>query len=156
MVLPPSGVGPPRVAVRFVEWQKQQETARAKVVSLVEVADDDGANQGEGECELCGRRLKLTFHHLVPKETHGRYLGKALPAHVAEAAVAAGLEPQPTREFLNRYGTMVCRFCHSTIHRFAPNAVLAECFCTVDKLLEQPVITNFVAFASRQSDARRR
>lgn len=60
-----AGSGPPLVAVRFVEWAKQQETARAKVVALVEVAPDEGATQSEGECELCGRCMKLSFHHLV-------------------------------------------------------------------------------------------
>ncbi|KAL1510133.1 hypothetical protein AB1Y20_006465 [Prymnesium parvum] len=148
--LPPSGGGAPRVAVRFVEWQKLQETMRHKVISMVEVADDEGAAESEGECEMCHRSMRLTFHHLVPKETHGRYLGKALPPGVSEAARAAGMEPQPSRELLNRYGAMLCRFCHSTVHRFAPNAVLAERFNTVEKLLAQPEIESFVRFASRQ------
>ena len=52
--------GPPRIVVRFVEWPKVQETARANVVALNEVADDDGAEETEGQCEMCGRCLKLT------------------------------------------------------------------------------------------------
>lgn len=69
---------------------------------MLEVPDDEGADQCDGECELCGRQLQLTFHHLVPKMTHPRYLGKALPADVADAAMGAGLEPEPTKSFLNR------------------------------------------------------
>lgn len=168
--------------VRFVEWGKQQETPRFKIVRLTEMADDEGARESEGDCELCGRCMKLTFHHLVwlrcsstpaptrmlqahclarmyfaqvPKETHNRYLGKHLPAGVAEAARAMDLDPQPSRDFLHQYGAMLCRFCHSTVHRFAPNAVLAERFNTIDKLLEQPTISGFIAFASRQRAGRR-
>ena len=140
----------PRVVVRFKEWAKVQETARKDVVALSEVeADDADAECGEGECEMCGRSLKLTFHHLVPKQTHSRYLGNRLPNGVAAAATSQGLEPQASREFLNRYGVMVCGFCHSTIHRFAPNAVLAERFGTLDALLAAPEIQRFVAFAGR-------
>ena len=57
--------------------------------------------------------MQLTFHHLLPKETHGRYLGKQLPGGVAAAAEEAGFElaAEPTREFLNTYGAELCRFC---------------------------------------------
>ena len=150
LIPPPSGRGAPLVLVRFVEWQKVQETSRAKVVPLAEVADDEDAAEAEGECELCRRSLALTFHHLVPVATHGRYLGKCLPHGVAEAASDRGPAPQPSREFLHSYGAMLCRFCHSTVHRFAPNAVLAERFNTLDKLREQPPLARFVEFASRQ------
>jgi len=157
VAVPISGVGPTRVVVRFAEWQKVQECARSKVVQLTEVPDDDdeGArDHGEGECELCERYLKLTFHHLIPKETHGRYLGKALPSGVAEAAAAGGADAQPTRYFLNSYGSMLCRFCHSTVHRLAPNAVLAERFNTLARLQAQPDIQRFVTFAARQRTTR--
>ncbi|KAL7538409.1 hypothetical protein ACHAWF_006082 [Thalassiosira exigua] len=33
---------------------------------------DDGECIGEGECELCERRIKLTRHHLIPKTTWPR------------------------------------------------------------------------------------
>jgi len=142
--------GAPRLIVRFTEWGKVQETARTAVVPCVDVADDEGSDETEGACELCGRCLKLTFHHLIPKQTHGRYLGAGLPSGVAEAALDVGLEPQPSREFLHRYGAQLCRFCHSTVHRLAPNAVLAERFNTLKKLRAQPEIDRFVQFAARQ------
>ena len=133
----PSGEGPPVVVVRFSEWAKVQETKRTQVVALTEVPDDEGAAESEGRCELCGRQMQLTFHHLLPKETHARcpstlepvdvprrpthqrwswparYLGKRLPDGVAAAATATGLgaAAEPTREFLNTYGAELCRFC---------------------------------------------
>lgn len=150
----------PRFAVRFVEWAKVQETSRAHIVSLVEVADDEDDNEDESagqrkngdSCELCARNITLTFHHLIPKETHARYLTRgSLPEGVAEAAIANGLEPEPlTREFLHRYGVSLCRYCHTTVHRLAPNAVLAERFNTLEKLHENEQISKFVAFAARQ------
>ena len=90
------------------------------------------------------------FHHLIPKQTHSRYLGKCLPAGVVEAAAARDLLAEPSRDFLNRYGSMLCRFCHSTVHRLAPNAVLAERFCTIKTLLSEPTIQRFIAFTARQ------
>ena len=69
--LPNGGDRPPRVAVRFIEWPKVQETARTAVISLAEVPDDDDdggsgdiSRADEGACELCGRCMKLTFHHV--------------------------------------------------------------------------------------------
>ena len=41
---------------------------------------------------------------------------------------------------------------HSTVHRLAPNAVLAERFNTVECLCAQPELAKFAAFASRQRD----
>ena len=151
----------PRFAIRFLEWPKVQETSRTNIVSLAEVADDDenGSDaqsdaSSATECELCARSLELTFHHLIPKETHQRYLTRgSLPEGVAEAVIAAGLEPHPlTRELLHRHGAMLCRFCHSTVHRLAPNAVLAERFNTVEKLQASEEIVKFVAYAARQKN----
>ena len=51
---------------------------------------------------------------------------------------------------LHSFGAILCRFCHSTVHRFAPNAALAERFNTLEKLQAQPAIERFVAYASRQ------
>ena len=41
---------------------------------------------------------------------------------------------------------------HSTVHRLAPNAVLAERFNTVECLCAQPELAKFASFASRQRD----
>ena len=82
----PSGEGPPVVVVRFSEWPKVQETRRTQVVALTEVPDDEGATEREGCCELCGRQMKLTFHHLLPKETHARYPSKVDPVPVPRLA----------------------------------------------------------------------
>ena len=89
---PASGGG--ALLVRFVQWPKLQRTPRKDVVSLASVAADDGAEddadgRGEGTCELCLRCIALTFHHLVPKSTHSKYVGKALPPGLPDEACCA-------------------------------------------------------------------
>ena len=142
------GSGPPLLVVRFLEWPKVQTTKRANVVPLAAAIGDDGDDDddddgegGEGECVMCARRLKLTFHHLVPKATHSKYVGRFVPPGLPEDAV-------PTKMYLNSYGLMVCRACHSVIHRHAPNAVLALKFNTLERLLDAPSIAKWVDYAA--------
>ena len=68
--------------------------------------DDDSGDLKEGTCEMCERELLLTFHHLIPKDVHATYLKKRLPR---------GIEGEPTRGFLNTYGSMICRKCHNMV-----------------------------------------
>ena len=138
------------VLVRFIEWGKVQRTAARDVTRLASVVDDDEEGDSGGrlrgcDCEICGRMTKLTFHHLVPKETHHRYVGKCLPEGLLDAVPDA----EPTRIFLNSYGAMLCRPCHSTVHKFAPNGVLAQRFFTLERLLAQEPIQRWAKFAAK-------
>ena len=148
-----------QLIVRFLQWAKLQPTARKHVVPLAAVADeefesdDDGTDQQEerqrdaagrkvGACCLCSRAMQLTFHHLIPKQLHKRYLGgRALPKGLPTDA-------EPTRSFLGQYGIMICRPCHSVVHRSAPNAILAERFCTLETLREAPAVAKWIAYAA--------
>ena len=135
------------VTVRFSEWAKAQRTPRAQVVAVAAAVEDDDEScaAGRGECDLCGRDyLPLTFHHLVPKETHPRWLGKALPPGLEGVDGAA-----PTRDFFNSHGASLCRPCHSTVHGLAPNALLATTFNTIEKLRQDPCLAGWAAFAGR-------
>ena len=139
------------ILVRFLQWNKPQVTKRNQVVPLASVIDeDDDEEEGDGErrvgtCELCARALPLTFHHLVPKSTFSKYTSR-------RCCLPAGLPPEAeaTKAFLGRYGTMVCRPCHSVIHRHAPNAVLAEKWNSLQSLAEAPSIAKWVAYAATQ------
>ncbi|CAE7569757.1 yisB [Symbiodinium sp. CCMP2456] len=131
----PSG----RLKLIFIEYGKPQEANQEEVRALTEVADEGDA--GEGECEMCERDLKLTFHHLIPKDKHPTYLGKRLPN---------GVEGEPTRSFLNSYGLMICRQCHNTVHSIASNEVLAIEYNSLQKLLMHPVIQRWIEFAKRR------
>jgi len=63
--------------VRFVEYGKAQFARYDKLMLNETVADDEGVEDmvvEEGECEVCRRSIFLTFHHLIPKQTHNRWL----------------------------------------------------------------------------------
>ena len=72
---------------------------------------------------------------------HSKYVGRFVPPGLPEDAV-------PTKMYLNSYGLMVCRACHSVIHRHAPNAVLALKFNTLERLLDAPSIAKWVDYAA--------
>lgn len=131
----------------FLEYGKPQDTAASDIRAMDTIVDD-GDTEGklqEGDCEMCGRHLLLTFHHLIPKDTHPTYLKKRLPA---------GIEGEPTRSFLNTYGTMVCRQCHSYIHSLASNEVLAKEYNTLTKILEHPRVQRWVEWAGKQRNGK--
>jgi hypothetical protein len=110
-----------------------------------DVADDDGT------CELCERDVRRTFHHLIPKETHSKYLKKkTLPENIKAIAMGIGVEPSMGRVWLNTYGTMICGPCHSAVHNAASNEDLAENYNTVELLLEHPKILAFAKYNSKQ------
>jgi len=68
---------------------------------------------------MCERHMKLTFHYLIPKELHSRYMKKnRLPVNLK---TDRDFKMVP---FLRQFGIYVCR--HSAIHRCEPNKVLAE------------------------------
>eukprot|EP00439_Symbiodinium_sp_Y106_P024258 s2210_g2.t4 len=133
----PSG----RLKLIFIEYGKPQEAKQDEVRALTDVADEGDGIAGEGECEMCERDLKLTFHHLIPKDKHPTYLGKRLPN---------GVEGEPSRSFLNSYGLMICRQCHNTVHSIASNEVLAIQYNSLQKLLTHPVIQRWIEFAKRR------
>ena len=110
-----------------------------------DVPDDDGT------CELCERDVRRTFHHLIPKETHNRYLKKkTLPENITAIANEIGIDASMSRVWLNTYGTMICSSCHSAVHRAASNEELAEKYNTVELLLEHPQVYAFAKYNSKQ------
>jgi hypothetical protein len=133
--------------VIFLQYGSPQDTPAANIRMQESIVDDEGAEDAmqEGECEMCSRQLLLTFHHLIPKDTHPTYLKKRLPV---------GIEGEPTRGFLNTYGTIVCRQCHSYIHRLASNDVLAREYNTLEKILEHPLVQRWVEWAGKQRSGR--
>lgn len=126
-----------------------------KVAGLIELltgggeetatTEEDDFVVDDGSCEMCERVMRRTFHHLIPKEVHHRYMKKQkLPQNLV------GSKVQCTTVGLNTYGTLICRQCHSAIHRTESNDVLAEKYNTVDLLLSHPQIYAFAKWNSKQ------
>jgi hypothetical protein len=129
--------------------------------------DHDRERLEDGECELCDRYIKLTKHHLIPKETWSRIQTKL--THAAEAKrkgeldKAAFLLGPGLENVLDALSTDkasirgilqdtcdICRQCHSAIHRTHSNMELALHYNTVNKLLEDDSISKFCRWASKQ------
>lgn len=126
----------------FLEYGRPLTVASAAVRALEDVPDEGEGELTDGDCELCARYLKLTFHHLIPQHTHSKYIGKRLPP---------GIEGEPTRIFLNGYGTMICRHCHNAVHQAETNAVLATTYNTVAKLAAHSVLQRWIEYAKKQA-----
>jgi len=130
----------------------------------------DGDYIQDGDCELCERHMKLTRHHLIPKDTWGRIRPRFLNAsphylngdfETASNIMRIGTLP-PTlsslhlaspfsiKLFLGNYIAKICRPCHSMVHRVFDNVELAEQYNTVDKLLEDDRVRNFCKWANKQ------
>lgn len=94
-----------------------------------DVNSDHGVE--DGFCELCDRELRLTRHHLIPRETHDRVSKtKGTP-----------------KEVLNRTA-LLCRMCHNAVHRFFTNIELAYDYNTIDLLLGDERVYKYAKWAS--------
>lgn len=65
-------------------------------------------------CLICHRYVGLTSHHVYPKETHKKLLRKTT---LTKEALATTID--------------ICRLCHSTVHSFFTNELLATDFYTI-------------------------
>ena len=91
-----------------------------------------------GDCELCGRERRLTFHHLIPVTVHKNKWFKQ----------------RFSREEMSR-GALLCTDCHSAVHAFVSEKELGRELNTVDKLRSHDDIGRFVRWVSRQQGKRR-
>ena len=87
----------------------------------------------DNNCELCERTRELTFHHLVPRSMHKRKW------------VQRSFSAEQRQE-----GLMLCRDCHSAIHRFFDCAELARNRYSKEKLLEHDDFLAFVLWIRKQ------
>ncbi|OHX68415.1 hypothetical protein [Flammeovirga pacifica] len=87
----------------------------------------------EGCCALCEKNTTLTFHHLIPKSNHkNKWFRK-------------NFELKEMRE----KGIMVCRKCHSFIHKSHSEKELGKNLNSLEKLLEERQIKKYVDWAKK-------
>lgn len=87
-------------------------------------------------CELCGRDdTYLNFHHLIPKFVHKK--GK--------------FTRQYEKEYMSEHGIWICKYhCHSQLHRFFTEKYLAEHLNTLEKLLANQKVTDYIEWHKKQ------
>ena len=101
-------------------------------------SEEEEFSSTEKFCLMCEREnVRLTRHHLYPRETH-------------HAMQKKGIE----KEVLNKT-IPVCGMCHGTIHRFFSNAELSADFFTLDRLMANERIYKYAAWASKQGKCKR-
>lgn len=85
-------------------------------------------------CELCDRDTALTFHHLIPRRAHGK----------------RRIRERFDRRDLHTRGLWLCRLCHRQLHRFYSEMELAERLNTRERILAEPAMQRFLAWARKQ------
>ena len=128
----PSGEAP-RVEITFVEF------GGSNIVDLADVRLESEllvSPKAAGVCPMCERKLPLTFHHLIPRTTHGKYLREGYSV-----------------DELNK-GVDLCRPCHSAVHRAEDEKTLGAEWRTLDALLTHPAIIKWIAYARKLSTRR--
>lgn len=82
-------------------------------------------------CELCGRKVpNITRHHLIPQTRHKNKRNKK----------------QFDREDVKSRIALLCRPCHSHVHKTLCNKDLEREFNTIETLRQHPDISKFVAW----------
>ncbi|WP_350562288.1 HNH endonuclease [Psychrobacter sp. CAL346-MNA-CIBAN-0220] len=101
--------------------------------------DYNNSNEQVGDkdivCELCGRsELTLTRHHLIPQSRHNK-------AHTQRTF---------SRESMRTDIAILCRPCHSQIHRIFDNHELSRYYHTIKRLQGHSEVQKFVSWVKKR------
>ena len=135
---------PPDVAEKFTDTlgcsfgEFCKELYEDRFAKEKEIEED---NIPPGCCEVCERHTSLTRHHLYPQELHKKVSKKT------------GISINDLKQLSSGHIALICRMCHSTIHRLFSNEELAESMYTVDLLLEDEGFFRYAKWASKQGVA---
>lgn len=110
-------------------WRERYEVIESK-------EDDEIDTIPAGYCLICERKVKLTKHHLFPREMHKNLTKKGYDDNALNLTIA------------------ICKMCHATIHRFFTNEELAQSYYSIDLLLEDEKFLKYAKWASAQADGR--
>lgn len=99
------------------------------------VGPSDADSDNDLACELCGRReVKLTRHHLIPRARHNK---KRTQRHFSRGEMVGEI-------------AMLCRACHSQVHRTFDNHQLANHYHTVQRLKEHSEMDKFIKWIKKR------
>jgi len=121
----------------------------------------------DGECELCERFIKLTRHHLIPRVTWKKMkkrlsnisdarskcdsnrLTALIQGSKLDELVPAPMSSKEIGNLLNNTA-LICRPCHSMVHKLHENFELAENYYTIDLLLTNENVVKHCKWANKQ------
>ena len=86
-------------------------------------------------CYICGTTENITFHHLIPKTCHSK---KWFRKHF-------------TKEDMKTRGVLLCRSCHSFVHRKITEKELGKNHNTIETLMEHEEINKYAAWARKKT-----
>ena len=103
------------------------------------IRDPHDQNLRNGDCELCGRSVSLTFHHLIPRTLHRK------PRY----------QKRYTKDEMRHRGLYLCCLCHNGIHTLIPDEKdLGQTFNTKEALLAHEPMARHVAWVRKQKGQR--
>ena len=88
----------------------------------------------DGRCLLCEQPSHLTFHHLVPKQLHGK----------------RQVRLRYSAQALRHHGIWICRACHTFLHATFDARTLATHLDSLDALRVEPAVMRHLTWASKQ------
>ncbi len=86
-----------------------------------------------GDCALCRRSTRLTFHHLIPRKVHRRSFFRR----------------KYSRDELQS-GVDLCRLCHRGLHTLYDEMELAKRLSTLAALQQDPAVQKHVTWVRKQ------
>jgi len=124
--------------------------------SLLEEEEED--NGPVCACPICTRRIKLTSHHLVPREVHNQLVRRGnLPENI-ESLYQQFLQNGgkkaskcSRKAWLKLHTVNICKGCHSHLHRLESNKNLALKFNTLHLVREHPGMLRWASYASKKT-----
>ncbi|KAJ3088639.1 hypothetical protein HK100_007984, partial [Physocladia obscura] len=106
------------------KWQQKNLEHENEEIKTSGANESDESSDAEylepGACEICYRVKKLSFHHLIPRMTHKRVVGKGLF----------------TKNECRTRGIKICSKCHRMLHKTWTHMELALERNTLDKIME--------------------
>lgn len=107
------------------------QNSQADIINNSEGSTDTTTNT----CELCTRTdLALTRHHLIPRARHNK----------------ARTQRHFSREKMKVDIAMLCRPCHSQVHRLFDNHELARYYYTIERLQSHSEVQKFINWVKKR------
>lgn len=111
-------------------------------------SDDEALEVDITACQMCDRSMPLTFHHLFPKKIHKRLQERTHKGHSESKGIP--------KDELRTCGIMICRPCHSSLHRAYDHEHLAKHLNSLETILADEKMQSWIIYAEKQKQCDRK